>query len=156
RKPVLFSRVRHIRSGSSQRQCQLCCSCSERWVVWNGPQTEDGKRMADVFLPVKNLIVEWRYQPQLGFYSKMDGVGLHFHDEFPDWQRSALSLEILNKTANRRFFMAYRRAFYDVVGIADHSVRTELEVARPLFERLGDQLGIERLDRIGFRQWAAF
>lgn len=112
--------------------------------------------MAKVFVPVKNLVVEWRYKANLAIYSKMDEVGLHFQDEYPDWQRSALTLEIRNKKARRRFFISHSRCFYDVVGPMDNDIAREMEEANELFVRLAEAAQITKVTRVGIRQWAAF
>ncbi len=112
--------------------------------------------MTALLLPIKNLVVEWRYEPRLALYSKMDQIGLDFAEDYPDWERTALTLEIRNKKHRRRFFMSYRRSFFDAIISAGSDASTELDQAAKLFERLSNNLEIHTPKRIGIRQWAAF
>ena len=105
---------------------------------------------------LKNLVIEWRFAPQLAIYSTMDQVGLHFVDKFPDWQRSPLTLELRNKSHRRRFFMSYRRCFFDVVTASDAVPQSEVDVAHELFEYTASRMSIREVERLGFRQWFAF
>ncbi len=109
-----------------------------------------------LFVPVKNVVIEWRYKPNLAVYTRMDQVGIDFADKYPDWRRSPLSLELRNKKAKRRFFISYQRCFYEVVGPADNDVAAELERANKLFDRIRHDLAVSELERVGIRQWAAF
>jgi hypothetical protein len=107
-------------------------------------------------LPVRTFVVEWRFAPNLLFYSKMDEVGLHFVELYPDWKRTALALEIRSTKHRRRVFMSYRRAFFEVIDPADNDLSAELERAFKVFDRLSSVLGISRLERLGIRHFAAF
>lgn len=112
--------------------------------------------MADPFiLPVKNVVVEWRFDPSLAIYSKMDQLGMELADQYPDWQRSPLTLEIRNKERQRRFFMSHRRCFFDVIGPSDNNVSAELDKAHKLFERLAHETKVSVVRRLGLRQWVA-
>jgi hypothetical protein len=106
--------------------------------------------------PIKNLVVEWRYDPSLAFYSQMDQIGCHFADDYPDWQRSALTLQIHNKKHHRRFFMSYSRCFFEAIIGPGDDVAGEVDRSKELFERFSHELKIRTLRRFGFRQWAAF
>ncbi|OHB82993.1 MAG: hypothetical protein A2V98_20300 [Planctomycetes bacterium RBG_16_64_12] len=112
--------------------------------------------MKRLSVPVKNLVIEWRHKPNLAVYTKMDQIGIHFADNYPDWQRSPLTLEIRNKKSKRRFFMSYRRCFFEVIEPTDNDVGGELDRARKLFDRFSGDLVISKLERVGIRQWAAF
>jgi hypothetical protein len=112
--------------------------------------------MTRVFVPVKNLVIEWRYKPNLAVYAKMDQVGIEFAEDYPDWQRSPLTLEIRNKKSKRRFFMSYRRCFFEVIEPTDKNVAGELDRAGRLFGQFSRVTEITQLDRVGIRQWAAF
>lgn len=107
-------------------------------------------------LPVRNFVVEWRYAANLGVYSKMDGLGIEVADEYPDWYRTPLTLELANKKSRRRFFMSFRRCFYDVIRPEDGVVASELDRATKIFDRFRDGLKITRIERVGIRQWLAF
>jgi len=112
--------------------------------------------MTRLFVPVKNLVIEWRYKPNLAVYTKMDQVGIDFAEKYPDWQKSPLTLEIRNKKSKRRFFISYRRCFFEVIGPRDKDVAAELERASKLFDRIHRDLDLNKLERVGIRQWAAF
>lgn len=115
--------------------------------------------MADLFLPIRTLVVEWRYAATLAIYSKMDVVGLAFAEEYSDWQRSPLALEIWSKKHRRRFCMAHKRSFFHVVDQGAKfglDVVAETERAGKLFERLGGEIEASTIERVGFRQWVAF
>lgn len=114
-----------------------------------------GCAMASVAPPVKSLVIEWRYAPNLAIYSKMDQIGMFFAEAYPEWKRSGLTLEIKSKKFRRRFYMSYERSFFQVMDPAD-DVSVEIERAIQLFDQLGEQVGISTLRRLGFRQWAAF
>jgi len=107
-------------------------------------------------LPVKNVAIEWRYAPNLAVYAKMDQIGIDFEESYPDWNRSPLTLELSNKKFHRRFFMSYRRCFFEVVGPKDKVVAPEIDRAKRVFDRFRQDLGIQRVQRIGLRQWFAF
>jgi hypothetical protein len=107
-------------------------------------------------LPVKNLVVEWRFAPQLAIYSAMDKIGIHFAEDFPDWERSPLTLELKNLNHWRRFFMSCRRCFFDVVNPSSAGLSTEIDKAYSLFDRTATELELRQIERIGFRQWFAF
>lgn len=106
-------------------------------------------------LPVRNVVVEWRFASQLVVYSKMDQVGIAFAKDYPDWQRSPLTLEIRNQQQLRRFFMSYRRCFFEAISPADGNVAVELDRAHKLFEKFATEVGITELERFALRQWVA-
>jgi hypothetical protein len=103
---------------------------------------------------VRDIVVEWRYAANLAVYIAMDKVGIFFKDEFPDWQRSPLSLEIKDKKNRRRLAMMHNRAFYHVAGVRDPNEESELSLR--FFDRLAHELEISRLTRVGIRQWSIF
>jgi hypothetical protein len=103
-------------------------------------------------LPLKKLVVELRYKPNLGFYGKMDAVGIELAEEFPDWERSALTLEVRNKKKHRRLYLASMRVFYE----ADNAdPDADFEVAEKLLTRTCPKLDVTTLSRAGIRQWFA-
>jgi hypothetical protein len=103
-------------------------------------------------LPLKKLVVELRYKPELGFYGKMDPIGLELADEFPDWQRSPLTLEVRNKKKHRRLFLSYNRVFLDV-DEADSD--GDFSRAEKLLRTVYPKLAVKEFLRIGVRQWFA-
>jgi len=112
--------------------------------------------MSSLDVPVRNLVVEWRYAPNLAVYAAMDQLGIEMQDVYPDWQRSALTLELRDKKHCRRFVMAYNRTFFHVVEPSNKQVSIELDNAIEMFEKLSNRTSIQSLKRVGLRQWAAF
>lgn len=103
-------------------------------------------------LPLKKLVVELRYKPSLGFYSKMDSIGLELGGEFQDWERSALAVEVRNKKRHRRIFMSHARSFYEADAPEPD---TEFQFAAGKLTNVCKGLSVDRLLRIGIRQWFA-
>lgn len=102
--------------------------------------------------PLKKLVVELRYKADLGFYGKMDAVGVELADEFPDWERSSLTLEVRNKKKHRRLFMSVKRAFFEV---DDCYSDVEFPFVAKLLGRLCARVEVKELARLGVRQWFA-
>ena len=103
-------------------------------------------------LPLKKLVVELRYKPELSFYGKMDSIGLELADDFPDWQRSPLTLEVRNKKKHRRLFLSYDRAFLDM---DEADPDGDFSRAEKLLRTVCSQLAVKEFLRIGVRQWFA-
>lgn len=101
-------------------------------------------------LPLKKLVVELRYKPHLVFYDRMDSVGLDHAEEFPDWERSPLTLELRNKKKHRRLFLSNRRIFFEA---DDADADIDLGYAERLFRKVCPKLDLKTMDRIGIRQW---
>ncbi len=100
--------------------------------------------------PLKKLVVELRYKPDLGFYGKMDGIGQELAEEFPDWERSPLTLEVRNNKKHRRLFLSVERAFIDV-----DAAEPDAEFGRveKLLGKVCPKLGVKDFLRVGVRQW---
>ena len=64
-------------------------------------------------LPLKKLVVEVRYKPELAFYNMMDAVGTELADHYPDWVRSPLTVEVRNKKKHQRVFLSHHATFYE-------------------------------------------
>jgi hypothetical protein len=107
-------------------------------------------------LPIRNLAIEWRFPPSLRTYGAMDQIGLHFGDRFPDWERSPLTLEVRNKKRRHRLFFSFRRCFFDRIGATDADLNGEIELALEVFDRFGQAVTVEKIDRVGLRSWSAF
>jgi len=105
-------------------------------------------------LPLKRLVVELRYKPDLGFYSKMDSVGQALLTQFPDWVRSPLSLEVRNKKHHRRVFLSYRRCFFQT-DIDDSHASRVFESAEGALREVWTGLELTEFTRLGMRQWFA-
>jgi hypothetical protein len=109
--------------------------------------------MAAIAPPVRHLVVELRYAPSLVFYSKMDEIGIAFAEQYPDWERSPLTLEIRNKKHHRRCYLSFQRSFYESLGFPVEG--PEYDKAQKIFDRLHHELKFTKLTRIGIRQWAS-
>lgn len=103
-------------------------------------------------LPLKKLVVELRYKADLGFYSKMDAIGMELAEEYADWERSPLTLEVRNKKKHRRLFLSVKRAFVD---IDDLDPAGDFSHAEKLLGKVCPKLGVKEFARVGVRQWFA-
>lgn len=105
-------------------------------------------------LPLKKLVVELRYKPDLGFYGKMDSVGVNLADSFPDWERSPLAVEVRNKKKHRRVFLSHRRSFFEADLDGTDALR-EFQFGEETLKDVCVGLAIKEFKRIGVRQWFA-
>jgi len=105
-------------------------------------------------VPVRKLVIELRYKPELGFYGKMDGVALGFAEKFPDWERSPLTVEFRNKKKHRRVFLAHRRCFSEA-DLGAQEPLSEFDFALTTLERVCTGIDVSELKRVGVRQWIA-
>ena len=103
-------------------------------------------------LPLKKLVAELRYKPDLGFYSKMDMIGLELAEEYADWERSPMTLEVRNKKKHRRLFLSANRTFMD---IDDPNPDGDFSHAEKLLATVCPKLGVKEFARVGVRQWFA-
>jgi hypothetical protein len=103
-------------------------------------------------LPLKKLVVELRYKPDLGFYSKMDSIGLALAEEYANWERSPLTLELRNQKKHRRLFISAARAFVDTDYVEPDGDISQVE---KLLGKVCPKLGVKEFKRIGVRQWFA-
>ena len=103
-------------------------------------------------LPLKKLVVELRYKPDLGFYGKMDPIGLELAGEFPDWQRTPLTLEVRNQKKHRRLYLSYNRIFLDV---DEADPDGDFSHAEKLMRTVCPKLEVKQFLRFGVRQWFA-
>jgi hypothetical protein len=103
-----------------------------------------------VKLPLKKLVVELRYKAELSFYSKMDGFGVELAEDFPDWERSPLTLEVRNRKKHRRLFLSVSRSFLDV---DDADAEGDFAYAEKLWKKVGPRLDVKQFKRLGVRQW---
>jgi hypothetical protein len=99
------------------------------------------------------LVVEWRYSPQLGGLSTLDSMGVDLLPQYPEWERSPLTLEMRNLKRHRRVFMALERSFFEADGIAD--LFSELETAAGVISKVCSTLKATKLERLGVRAWYA-
>jgi hypothetical protein len=105
-------------------------------------------------LPLRKLVIELRYKPELTFYSRMDAVGTALADDFPDWQRSPLTVEVRNKKKHRRVFLTHQRCFYET-DLAPAGSVGEFEFAQKTLLDVCSGLSVKDLKRLGVRQWFA-
>jgi hypothetical protein len=103
-------------------------------------------------VPLKKLVVEWRFKPELGFYTRMDPVALGLSKDYPDWERSPLTVEVRDKKRHRRLHLSVKRAFFDADG---PNPLTEIDQAGKLASKVCRELEITSLTRCGIRQWFA-
>jgi hypothetical protein len=102
---------------------------------------------------LKKFVIEVRYKPTLRAYDGMDRVGLALSQEFPDWQRGPLALEIRNKKDHRRLVVTHNKSFFDCVG--PDSEAEDVEIARKSIKTVCDKIDIVKFERFGFRCWFA-
>ena len=105
-------------------------------------------------LPLRKLVIELRYKPDLGFYSKMDSVCLNLGEKFPDWERSPLTVEVRNKKKHRRVFLSHRRCFYET-DLVTADPTPEFQCAEETLKDVCVGLAITEFERVGVRQWFA-
>ena len=103
-------------------------------------------------LPIKKLVVELRYKLDLGFYGKMDAFGLELAEDYADWERSALTLEVRNKKKHRRLFLSAGRA---ILEMDDLDPDVDFRHAEELLGKVCHTLGVNKFSRVGIRQWFA-
>lgn len=103
---------------------------------------------------LRKLVVELRYKPELRFYSKMDVVGANLSDDFPDWQRSPLTVEVRNKKKHRRVFLSHQRCFYET-DLIPAFPNPEFDFAEKTLTEVCAGIGLREVRRIGLRQWFA-
>ncbi len=103
-------------------------------------------------VPLKKLVVELRYKADLGFYGRMDTIGLELAGEFDDWERSPLTLEIRNRKKHRRLYLSVKRTFLDVDAADPDS---EFGQTEKLLGKVCRKLEVKEFRRIGVRQWFA-
>jgi len=106
--------------------------------------------MSNVRPITKHLVVEMRYDPTLAFYGLMDKIGLDLIKHYPDWERSALTLEIRDKKHKRRCFLGHQRCFFEAVDFTAEA--TELEQASKLLEKMHFELRFTKVRRFGVRR----
>lgn len=104
--------------------------------------------------PVKKLVIEIRFKPDLSFYTKMDEVAIGFSDELPRWQRSALNIELWSNEKHHRIFLTNKRCFFEA-DIESLETFQAFDFAYKTFERVCTSFNITEINRVGVRQWAA-
>jgi len=104
--------------------------------------------------PVRKLVIELRYKPELSFYGRMDTVGMKLGEQFPDWERSPLTVEVRNKKKHRRVFLCWNRCFYEA-DLESADPNREFECAQGTLCDVCSALSVHELKRVGVRQWFA-
>jgi len=105
-------------------------------------------------IPLRKLLIELRYKPDIRFYGKMDELAIHFAEKFPDWERSPLTVEIRNIKKHRRVYLAHRRCFFES-DLAAREINIEFDLALSTLDRILNVLSIDEFNRVGLRQWIA-
>tara|TARA_R110002072_G_scaffold59882_6_gene152219 strand:+ start:19359 stop:20117 length:759 start_codon:yes stop_codon:yes gene_type:complete len=104
----------------------------------------------------RKTVVELRYPAKLSFVSKVEQVGETLLDrmETEHWERSAFSLQILDKKRRQRVILESKR-----LGIeCDGPIAEQREATIRGYDLLADaarNLGIDKVARVGVRQWFA-
>ena len=103
-------------------------------------------------VPLKKLVLEWRYKPELAFYGRMDQVAIQLCNDYPDWERSPLTVDLRDKKRHRRVHLSGRRGFLEADG---PNPLTDIDQAGKLASKVCRELQIAVLTRLGIRQWFA-
>jgi hypothetical protein len=82
----------------------------------------------------------------------MDPIGVDLTGEFPDWQRSPLTLEVRNRKKHRRLFLSHNRTFLDV---DEADPDGDFSHAEKLMRTVCPKLEVKQFVRVGVRQWFA-
>lgn len=106
--------------------------------------------------PLRKLVIECRFRPTLDFYQLMDHAAKEFLSGYPDWQRSALTVEVKDIKRHRRIYFSGRRLFveYDFVS-APKNIDDAVDEASKELEKACNLIGLSILDRLGTRLWFA-
>ena len=103
---------------------------------------------------LRRILFEWRFKPTLSFYGRMDDIGVSYLDEFPDWRRSPLALELRNRVRHERLHMSFTRCFYEAYGPLSPVEQCERGVR--FMTQVCERLEIDSILRLGIlRTWAA-
>jgi hypothetical protein len=104
-------------------------------------------------LAARKYVAEVRYQPKLGFYGQMDAVGLDLADDFADWERSPLTLELRDKRRQRRLYLSSRRMFFEQDNGSD--LHSSTDQATKFLGKSIHSLDVQEFQRVGNRFWFA-
>jgi len=100
---------------------------------------------------LKKLVVDFRYKPTLRVYESMDVVGRTLSDDFPDWERAALALEIRNRQKHRRLVIQFRQSVFDCINPGNEE--EEFDVAKKSVKSVSDKVDIAKFERFAVRFW---
>jgi hypothetical protein len=103
---------------------------------------------------LKKFVLEWRYKPDLKFYGEMDSLGEDLASKYPEWQRSALSLEMRNTQKHRRVLFSFDRSFFE--WDEPHDTVMDIDAAAIVMQKMCRKLSMANLSRVGLRQWFAY
>ena len=101
----------------------------------------------------KKMVIAWRYKEQLAFFGKMDALGLSLAEDFPDWQRTANTLQVENKKYHRRSCFGFKQSFYECDGT--HHIDANLDCARSTHQAFQNHIPMGQYSRFGMRFWFA-
>jgi hypothetical protein len=142
-----------ISTDVTDRQIRITYGCRRPKVTLTRWPPSDTLRYPVPDIPPEKLVAEWRYKPTLRFYPQLDQLGQEFLDQYPDWERTALTLEVRNIRRHRRVHFAFGRCFYEADGKVD--LYNEFNTIGNTIGRTCERIGIDRIERIGIRQFFA-
>ena len=99
----------------------------------------------------KRLVIDLRYRPTLRVYAHMDSIGVHFAKDFPDWERSALALEIRNRKTHRRLIVTHRQTVYD--SLSPTADTAEFELVKEAVNLTCKRLDFQQFERFAICAW---
>lgn len=105
--------------------------------------------MTEVVL--QKMVVEWRYNSSLGFFSQMDKAGASFVERFPHWTRAPQQLVMYDKKKHRQLLLSHSRSHYASDGPINYP--GEAEFAQKVIEEASKKLNINTFARMGIRIW---
>lgn len=98
-------------------------------------------------LILQRIAAHASYKPNLRIYNQMDAVGIDLEEQFPDWHRQSLSLDLINKEKHRRFAIAFNRYAYE--SLAPSNARDEIVLFQRCAEAVNSRSSIKQHERVG-------
>jgi hypothetical protein len=101
----------------------------------------------------RRIIVEWRYKPRLLHFSLMDEAGAALEGDFPDWEKTPITVDLRNRQTHRRLVLGHSRTVIEMYSETNpedairFAVRVQKVVAR--------KLAYDGISRLGLRFWFA-
>jgi hypothetical protein len=96
---------------------------------------------------IQKLMMRFGYKPNLAVYTRMDAVAATMTDEFPQWERSALSLDLRNPELHQRFQILFNYCYFSC---DEPSNPTEsVAMANRLMDFALKKFEIGKLERVG-------
>lgn len=98
-------------------------------------------------MKVTKFALKVDFKPCLSVYTRMDSIGTALLHEFPDWNRTALSLELRNYNNRRLFRMAHNHCFFERDNPDDLS--SELEFAGKVMDSALRKFEVNKISKAG-------